>query len=106
MQIMPATARGIASGLGVYEYDLKDPCTSLRFGTRYIAGLLSMFKGNFDFVVAGYNAGAGNVQKWRARMAGEDSDYFTEFIPFSETRYYVVRTRKFLIQYGIINRRP
>lgn len=106
MQIMPATARGIASGLGVYEYDLKDPCTSLRFGTRYIAGLHSMFKGNFDFVVAGYNAGAGNVQKWRARMAGEDSDYFTEFIPFSETRYYVVRTRKFLIQYGIINRRP
>ncbi|HSV96149.1 MAG TPA: transglycosylase SLT domain-containing protein [Spirochaetota bacterium] len=105
MQIMPATARGIARWLGVPEYDLKDPCTSIRFGTRYIAGLLSMFNGNFDLVVAGYNAGAGNVQKWRARMPGEDPDYFTEFIPFGETRYYVVRTRKFLIQYGIINQR-
>ncbi len=103
MQIMPPTARGIARGLGVSDYDLKDPCTSIRFGAKYIAGLLTMFRGDFDLVVAGYNAGAGNVQKWRARMAGEDPDYFTEFIPFSETRYYVVRTRKFLVQYGIIN---
>lgn len=102
MQIMPSTARGIARGLGVSDYDLKDPCTSIRFGAKYIAGLRSMFRGDFDLVVAGYNAGAGNVQKWRARMAGEDPDCFTEFIPFSETRYYVVRTRKFLIQYGII----
>ena len=103
MQIMPPTARGIARGLGVSDYDLKDPCTSIRFGAKYIAGLLTMFRGDFDLVVAGYNAGAGNVQKWRARMAGEDPDYFTEFIPFSETRYYVVRTRKFLVQYGIVN---
>ncbi len=106
MQIMPATARGIARGLGISDYDLKDPCTSIRLGTRYLAGLSSMFKGNFDYVVAGYNAGAGNVQKWRARMPGEDPDYFTEFIPFSETRYYVVRTRKFLIQYGLVKGRP
>lgn len=105
MQIMPATARGIARGLGISEYDLKDPCTSIRLGSKYIAGLLSMFRGNFDYVVAGYNAGAGNVQKWRAQMPGEDPDYFTEFIPFSETRYYVVRTRKFLIQYGVVNGR-
>ncbi len=105
MQIMPSTARGIARGMGVSDYDLKDPCTSIRFGTKYIAGLLAMFRGDFDLVVAGYNAGAGNVRKWQARMAGEDPDYFTEFIPFSETRYYVVRARKFLIQYSILNGR-
>jgi len=103
MQLMPSTARGIARGLRLENYDLADPCTSIQLGAKYIAGLLKEFKGNYQYAVAAYNAGAGNVAKWKDRYKNEDMDYFTEFTPFIETRYYILRTDKFLTQYGIIH---
>ncbi|MBN2077497.1 MAG: transglycosylase SLT domain-containing protein [Spirochaetes bacterium] len=103
MQIMPATARGLARALGIKDFSLADPCTSIRLGARYIADLKRQFGGNFPHMVAAYNAGPGNVRKWQERMAGEDMDYFTEFTPFFETRHYILRTGKFLVQYGIIH---
>ncbi len=102
MQLMPSTARGIARGLHLDHYDLADPCTSIQLGAKYIAGLLKQFGGNYQYAVAAYNAGAGNVDKWKDRFKNEDMDYFTEFTPFIETRYYILRTDKFLTQYGII----
>ncbi len=103
MQLMPSTARGIARGLRLDRYDLADPCTSIQLGAKYIAGLLKQFKGNYQYAVAAYNAGAGNVNKWKDRYKNEDMDYFTEFTPFIETRYYILRTDKFLTQYTIIH---
>ncbi len=103
MQLMPPTAKGIARTIKLKEYDLKDPCTSIRLGAHYIAWLDKFFKGNFDYMVAGYNAGAGNVKKWQKDLAG-DQDYFMEFIPFDETRYYILRTGKFLFQYRILGK--
>jgi len=103
MQLMPSTARGIARGLRLEDYDLTDPCTSIQLGAKYISGLLKEFKGNYQYAVAAYNAGAGNVNKWKDRYKNEDMDYFTEFTPFIETRYYILRTDKFLTQYGIIH---
>jgi len=102
MQLMPATAGDIAGKLKIKEYDLKDPGTSIEFGTNYIAWLKKYFKNNFSFMVAGYNAGAGNVNKWKKRLDLRDLDFFTEFVPFNETRYYILRTRKFLTQYDMI----
>lgn len=101
MQLMPSTARGLARGMRLESYDLADPCTSIQLGAKYIAGLLKEFGGNFQYMVAAYNAGAGNVDKWKARHQNEDLDYFTEFTPFIETRYYILRTDKFLTQYSI-----
>jgi soluble lytic murein transglycosylase len=101
MQLMPATAKGLARALRMQDYDLTDPCTSIRLGAKYVADLSREFGGSFQYIVAAYNAGAGNVKKWKDRLAG-DMDYFTEFTPFIETRYYILRTDKFLTQYGII----
>jgi len=101
MQLMPATARGLARQMKLQAYDLTDACASIRFGARYIAGLDREFGGNFQYVVAAYNAGSGNVKKWKDKLQG-DMDYFTEFTPFIETRYYILRTDKFLTQYGLI----
>jgi soluble lytic murein transglycosylase len=101
MQLMPATARGLARQMRLDAYDLTDPCTSVRLGAKYIAGLDREFGGNFQYMVAAYNAGAGNVKKWKEKLQG-DMDYFTEFTPFIETRYYILRTDKFLTQYGLI----
>lgn len=102
MQLMPSTARGIARSLRLTEYDLIDPCTSIQLGTKYISGLMREFRGNYQHMVAAYNAGAGNVNKWKERYKNEDMDYFTEFTPFIETRYYILRTDKFVTQYGLI----
>jgi soluble lytic murein transglycosylase-like protein/predicted negative regulator of RcsB-dependent stress response len=102
MQLMPGTAKGIARGLKLERYDLNDPCTSIQLGTKYIAGLNREFKRNFQYMVASYNAGAGNVEKWKDKMQNEDMDYFTEFTPFIETRYYILRTDKFLTQYNVL----
>jgi len=104
MQLMPPTAAGIARQIKITRYDLKDPCTSIKFGTNYIAWLNSYFKGQIEYMVAGYNAGPGNVNKWIERFKTENMDYFAEFAPFAETRGYIYRTIKFSIQYESIYR--
>src|SRR4030042_6309540 len=103
MQLMPGTAKGIARAVRLNQYDLTDPCTSIRLGAHYIAGLIREFKGNFQYMDAAYNPGAGNVTKWKERLPNDDMDYFTEFTPFIETRYYILRTGKFFTQYDLIH---
>jgi len=102
MQLMPATAKGIAKNLKIKTYSLKNPCTSITFGTKYLAWLKRFFKNDYNFMVAGYNAGAGNVKKWQKKIKFTDRDFFIEFIPFDETKFYILRTNKFLQQYKII----
>jgi soluble lytic murein transglycosylase len=65
MQLMPVTAKDISKNTKIREYDMKSPADAVRFGTFYLGWLSKYFKGNFSDMVAGYNAGAGNVNKWR-----------------------------------------
>jgi len=108
MQLMPATASGIARELGITKFDLADPCTSIKFGADYIAWLNRYYKGQIEYMVAGYNAGAGNVDKWKAKNTGKDKDIdrFSEFTPFDETRDYIFRAKKYMIQYESIYKIP
>ena len=46
-------------------------------------------KGLFTF--ASYNAGPGNVSKWRKQLGGAPPEAFLEAIPFTETRHFVKR---------------
>ncbi|HEX8500785.1 MAG TPA: lytic transglycosylase domain-containing protein [Pyrinomonadaceae bacterium] len=55
MQLMPATA----ASLGVK--DIFDPEQNIMGGTKYLAGLLKMFKGDVRLALAAYNAGEGAV---------------------------------------------
>ncbi|HPS58705.1 MAG TPA: transglycosylase SLT domain-containing protein [Spirochaetota bacterium] len=104
MQLMPATASGIGRELKTGRYDLKDPCTSIKFGTHYIAWLGRYYKDRIEYMVAGYNAGAGNVDNWIKSGNYPDMDLFSEFTPFYETRDYIFRTKKFIVQYRAIYR--
>ena len=58
---------------------------------HHIRMLLGLFSGNVFLAVASYNAGQGNVMKWRRAAPGKPVDEFLESIPFSETRNYVKR---------------
>ena len=84
MQLTPATARGIAirtGGTAFRTQDLFDPEINIRYGAWYLDNLFKKY-GNETLVLAAYNAGQGNVDRWRAQGKG---------IQFPETRAYVKR---------------
>jgi soluble lytic murein transglycosylase len=84
MQLRPATAHGIAlrtGGSGFRTSDLENPEINIRYGSWYLRHLFRKY-GDERLVLAAYNAGQGNVDRWRAR--GEE-------IQFAETRAYVDR---------------
>jgi soluble lytic murein transglycosylase len=84
MQVTPATAEGIAirtHGSAFHTSDLYDPDINIRYGSWYLANLFTKY-GSERLVLAAYNAGQGNVDKWRAN--GQP-------IQFAETRAYVAR---------------
>src|SRR5215210_6792637 len=87
MQLLPATAQGIADrtgGSGWHEQDLLDPELNIRYGSWYLRHLLDMYDDE-ALALAAYNAGQTNVDRWRAQGVG---------IRFPETRRYVQRVRE------------
>jgi soluble lytic murein transglycosylase-like protein len=91
MQLMPETAKLVS---GESKPNLHDPLVSIGIGQKYIAALLqSDVVGNDLFMLAAaYNAGPGNLQKWRsATKADEDPLFFVESLPSRETRLFVER---------------
>jgi soluble lytic murein transglycosylase-like protein len=89
MQVMPNTAKR----LGVTDPDtLYDPGAALSVGQKYLETLLNSLDGNLLELGGAYNAGPGNVSRWRATKAGgNDPLLFVESIPVAETRSYVKR---------------
>ena len=98
MQLMPATAKGMADAIGL-QYDvarLTEPLYNARLGTEYLARMLDRYDGSYLLATAAYNAGPGRVDQWLAslgdpRAAGADVVTWIESIPFTETRNYVMR---------------
>jgi soluble lytic murein transglycosylase len=84
MQLLPATAKGIALHTGGSRFrvsDLYDPEINVRYGSWYLRHLLEKY-GDERTALAAYNAGQDNVDHWRAQGGG---------IAFAETRHYVKR---------------
>ena len=87
MQLLPATAQGIADrtgGSGWHERDLLNPELNVRYGSWYLRHLLDKYDDE-ELALAAYNAGQANVDRWR-REGGE--------IDFPETRHYVQRVQE------------
>jgi len=110
MQLMPATARGLATKLGLgYSVSrlTSDQDYNVTLGSTYYGQLLDQWGGNNVLAVASYNAGAGNVRKWIAlngdpREPGVDVVAWIEAIPFSETRTYVERVLENAVVYDLL----
>jgi peptidoglycan lytic transglycosylase len=87
MQLTPATAHGIAvrtGGAAFHTKDLYDPEINIRYGSWYLHNLFAKY-GQERLVLAAYNAGQGNVDRWRAEGKS---------IQFAETRAYVDRVEQ------------
>ena len=92
MQIMPATGRQLARQLklGVSSNArLRQPLFNLNLGTFYLRTLLNLRGGSVEETLAGYNAGASRVARWRTWGEFREPNEFIETIPFTETRNYV-----------------
>jgi soluble lytic murein transglycosylase-like protein len=78
MQLMPRTGRWMGAS------NLYDPEQNLDAGVKYLKYLDKRFNGNQTKIIAAYNAGEGNVQRYGG------------IPPFRETRTYVKKVKKSL----------
>lgn len=81
MQLMPENCK---------EYGVinpYDPYQNIVGGTKQLAYLMNLYKGNLSLVLAGYNAGIGNVQKYGGVP------------PFKETQDYIVKVTAYYKAY-------
>lgn len=94
MQVMPETGEWIAHKLdmdAIFDVQmLYEPDVSVRFGCWYLRFLTDRFEGDTMQIIAAYNAGHGNVEKWL-----EDERFSLDgkltVIPFEETAQYYKR---------------
>lgn len=97
MQISPSTGKWASEVLELENYKediLFDPETNIRIGTWFLSTLFKEFDGNLDLVLAAYNAGSGNVNKWLNDEKYIDDKNNLAIIPFKETEEYLVRVNK------------
>jgi len=111
MQLMPATAAGVARKLGLpasLPALTSDADYNMRLGSAYLQDLLVRFDSALPLAIAGYNAGPGRVVDWLAANPtapvdvgdpAEDMIDWIEQIPFNETRNYVQRVIENIVIY-------
>ena len=91
MQLLPSVGASIAAGRRYPLWNpalLFEPDVSLELGSAHLASSLTRGAPTAR-ALAAYNAGASRVSRWSGRPGADDSELFTEWIPFTETRDYV-----------------
>lgn len=92
MQIMPDTGKWIAQQQGLNKFNtqrLYDPEINIKFGCWYLSTLKKEFNNELIVVLAAYNAGRGNVNRWLEER--EEQGISIETLPFKETRDYIYK---------------
>ncbi|MFC0216196.1 lytic transglycosylase domain-containing protein [Paenibacillus chartarius] len=94
MQIMPDTAQWIVEAGGHPKHtldELHDVGVNINLGSWYVSWLLKHYDGSLLYATAAYNAGQGNVDKWKDAGTWDGTLENIKDIPFGETRHYVQR---------------
>ncbi|MDD4556862.1 MAG: lytic transglycosylase domain-containing protein [Alphaproteobacteria bacterium] len=96
MQLMPNTAYHVTRNrdLRRNKEPLFDVELNLKIGQKYVEYLMKKpyIEGNLFYLLTAYNAGPGNLVKWRKKVR-DDNDplMFIEAIPARQTRIYIER---------------
>jgi len=108
MQVMPGTARYVASRLGLRNYrpkNVTDIETNVTLGTGYMRLVMEQL-GHPVLASAAYNAGPSRARRWRDTRSLEGAIY-VESIPFGETRDYVRKVMANAVMYSaVLNQKP
>ncbi len=95
MQIEPATAEFLArrsGGISFTVSDLWKPAVNIAYGSYYLRYLIDEYHGYADptvLVLAAYNGGETNVDRWLAEARARGRPFTVDDILFPETRAYV-----------------
>ena len=115
MQLLPATARDMGFT------DLTNPDDNVHAGVKYMAWLRRNYfsdeaiapAARVDFALAAYNAGPGNVRKWRrlARSRGVDGNVWKSNVEYIALEHvgqqpvvYVGNINKYAVAYALADR--
>jgi soluble lytic murein transglycosylase len=94
LQFISETATKTASDEGIANFELDDvyePDVAVRLAARYIADLFKMFPDNEYAVIASYNTGDINVERWLARARSSDVDRLVAEMALPETKDYLAK---------------
>ncbi|TXK86143.1 lytic transglycosylase domain-containing protein [Paenibacillus sp. N3.4] len=102
MQLMPETAEWIAESTNLSSDEAKDLLqvdVNINLGSWYLSWLQKHYNGNLIYAIAAYNAGQGNVNKWKQNNIWDGTEANISQIPFGETRHYVQRVLYYYDKY-------
>lgn len=94
LQFIPETAQKLADEERMKDFELDDvytPEVAVRLAVRYVADLLKLFPKNPHAVLAAYNTGEFNVERWISRARSSDVDRLLTEIAIPETKDYVAK---------------
>ena len=106
MQIMKQTGSDWAAAehVRVYLHErLYDPAKNTECGAWYLKKLLARYQRTdnpLPYALAAYNAGPGNVEKWRTGAAATNASAFVRQIRFPATKDYVLSVMKRFNRYA------
>ena len=103
MQLLDSTAEEMAVDMAEItstSLDLFDSKTNIYIGTKYFRTLIDRYNGNVRLAICAYNAGLGNVDKWKlSESIYSDSKVKISNVPFEETKEYLANILKFYNKY-------
>ncbi len=100
-QLMPSTARDVASRIGMEVTDLTDPELNLRLGGWYLDHLIGRTD-SYSQALFSYNGGITRVRRWVRGNPELPGDLLLEAIPFKETSHYGRKVLVSAVVYGYI----
>jgi len=109
MQVMPATGRELARGIGpagLREANLEFAEVNVHLGVAFLRDMMRRYRGDLPLVLSAYNAGPARANRWRRWPEASDPERFAERIPFEETRGYVKNVRRNLEVYRLLYGAP
>lgn len=102
MQITDETFIFCRENAKIGNSDIFDIDTNIHAGVWYLSFLAEKYKGNTVNILAAYNAGMGNVDKWLGdKKYSYDGESIND-IPFEETKRYVDKINRYEKIYNIL----
>lgn len=93
MQISDITQKWAEEELNLGKIDIFDPETNIKIGCWYLNKLYKEFN-DLDLVIAAYNGGSGNVNKWLNNENYSIDGKKLYEIPFNETKNYLDKVKE------------